>query len=145
MAELIQADFAEVGVTVEIVSMEWAEYLEQSSNVDRDGAVLLGWTGDNGDPDNFRAVLLGCDAVGGANRAQWCNEEFDALVQEAKTISDQAARTELYIKAQEVFKREAPWATIAHSLVFMPMSTKVTGYVMDPKGTHAFDGVDITE
>ena len=145
IAELIQADFAEVGVTVEIVSMEWAEYLEQSSNVDRDGAVLLGWTGDNGDPDNFLAVLLGCDAVGGANRAQWCNEEFDALVQEAKTISDQAARTELYIKAQEVFKREAPWATIAHSLVFMPMSTKVTGYVMDPKGTHAFDGVDITE
>lgn len=48
------------------------------------------------------------------------------------------------MKAQEVFKQEA-WATIAHSLVFMPMSTKVTGYVMDPKGTHAFDGVDITE
>ena len=145
MAELIQADFAEVGVTVNIVSMEWAEYLEQSSQVDRDGAVLLGWTGDNGDPDNFLAVLLGCDAVGGANRAQWCNEEFDALVQEAKTISDQEERAALYVKAQEVFKREAPWATIAHSLVFMPMSTKVTGYIMDPKGTHAFDGVDITE
>ena len=31
---------------------------------------MLGWTGDNGDPDNFLAVLLGCDAVGGANRAQ---------------------------------------------------------------------------
>jgi dipeptide transport system substrate-binding protein len=145
MAELIQADFAEVGVTVEIVSMEWAEYLAQSSAVDRDGAVLLGWTGDNGDPDNFLAVLLGCDAVGSANRAQWCNEEFDSLIQQAKVISDQAERAKLYEEAQVVFKREAPWATIAHSLVFMPMSTKVTGYVMDPKGTHAFDGVDIAE
>jgi hypothetical protein len=76
-AELIQADFAKVGVKVEIVSYEWAEYLDKSKAKDRDGAVLLGWTGDNGDPDNFLDTLLGCDAVGGNNRAQWCNEEFD--------------------------------------------------------------------
>jgi dipeptide transport system substrate-binding protein len=145
MAELIQADFAEVGVDVEIVSYEWGEYLELSKAEDRDGAVLLGWTGDNGDPDNFLAVLLGCDAVGGANRAQWCNEEFDALVQKAKTLSDRDERTRLYEEAQVVFKREGPWATIAHSVVFMPMSKDVTGYVMDPLGGHWFDGVDITE
>jgi dipeptide transport system substrate-binding protein len=145
MAELIQADFAKVGVTAEIVSHEWAEYLKLSSAVDRDGAVLLGWTGDNGDPDNFLAVLLGCDGVGGNNRAQWCNEEFDALVKEAKTISDQEARIDLYEKAQAVFKREAPWATVAHSLVTMPMSNKVTNYKMDPLGSHRFDGVDIAE
>ena len=45
---------------------------------------MLGWTGDNGDPDNFLDTLLGCDAVGGNNRAQWCNEEFDALVTKAQ-------------------------------------------------------------
>jgi dipeptide transport system substrate-binding protein len=145
MAELIQADFQQIGVTVEIVSYEWGEYLERSSAVDRDGAVLLGWTGDNGDPDNFLAVLLGCDAVGGANRAQWCNEEFDALVQEAKTLSTQEERAALYEEAQVVFKREAPWATIAHSVVFMPMSNKVSGYLMQPFGSHRFDGVDIAE
>lgn len=145
MAELIQADYAAIGVTAEIVSMEWGEYLAQSLLPDRDGAVLLGWTGDNGDPDNFLAVLLGCDAVGSANRAQWCNEEFDELIQKAKVTSDQAERTALYEEAQVVFKREAPWLTVAHSTVFMPMSAKVSGYVMDPKGTHAFDGVDITE
>ncbi|NNE63813.1 MAG: ABC transporter substrate-binding protein, partial [Gammaproteobacteria bacterium] len=70
MAELIQADFSKVGVDVEIVSYEWGEYLKRSKDLDRDGAVLLGWTGDNGDPDNFLAVLLGCDGVGGSNRAQ---------------------------------------------------------------------------
>ncbi|MDN2568545.1 ABC transporter substrate-binding protein [Aquibium sp. A9E412] len=144
MAELIQEDFSKVGVDVEIVSYEWGEYLERSKATDRDGAVLLGWTGDNGDPDNFLAVLLGCDAVGGSNRAQWCNEEFNSLVMEAKSGS-QEERAELYRQAQEVFKREAPWATIAHSVVFMPMRNNVEGYVMDPLGGHSFEGVDIAE
>jgi dipeptide transport system substrate-binding protein len=145
MAEMIQADFANVGVNVEIVTMEWAEYLAQSSAVDRDGAVLLGWTGDNGDPDNFLGVLLGCDAVGGNNRAQWCNEEFEKLIQDARLTADQAERTKLYEQAQEVFKAEAPWATIAHSKVFMPMRKEVIGYVQDPLGIHRFDGVDLAE
>ncbi len=144
MAELIQADFAAIGVEAEIVSYEWGEYLERSKALDRDGAVLLGWTGDNGDPDNFLA-LLGCDGVGGANRAQWCNEEFNALLLEAKTLGSQEERAALYKQAQEVFKREAPWATIAHSVVHMPMRANVTGYVMDPLGIHQFDGVDLTE
>jgi len=145
MAELMQADFDAIGVDVEIVSYEWGEYLERSSAEDRDGAVLLGWTGDNGDPDNFLAVLLGCDAVGGANRAQWCNEEFDALVQEAKTLPTQEERAELYTQAQEIFKQEAPWATIAHSVVYVPMRSEVTGFVQSPLGDMTFDGVDIAE
>ena len=145
MAELIQADFAEIGVEAEIVSYEWGEYLERSTALDRDGAVLLGWTGDNGDPDNFLAVLLGCDAVGNANRAQWCNEEFEELIQAAKVTADQDERTELYEQAQVVFKQEAPWATIAHSVVFMPMRNEVQGYVMDPRGAHEFDNVTLAE
>jgi len=145
MAEVIQADFDKIGVKVEIVSYEWGEYLSRSKDVDRDGAVLLGWTGDNGDPDNFLAVLLGCDGVGGSNRAQWCNDDFEALIQKAKVVSDKDERTKLYEQAQVVFKEQAPWATIAHSTVFMPMSSKVSGYVMDPLGGHWFDGVDIAE
>jgi dipeptide transport system substrate-binding protein len=145
MAELIQEDMSKIGVTVEIVSYEWGEYLERTKAEDRDGAVLLGWTGDNGDPDNFLAVLLGCDGVGGSNRAQWCNEEFDGLIQQAKIVPDQAERTKLYEQAQVVFKDQAPWATIAHSLTFTPMSTKVEGYRMSPLGSVRFYGVDLKE
>ncbi|MFB2549618.1 ABC transporter substrate-binding protein [Ensifer soli] len=144
-AELMQADLAAVGVEAEIVSHEWAEYLKLSSAKDRDGAVILGWTGDNGDPDNFLDTLLGCDAVGGNNRAQWCNKEFDDLVTKAKATADVAERTKLYEEAQLVFKREAPWATLDHSIVSIPMSKKVTNFVMDPLGYHRFDGVDISE
>ena len=144
-AELIQSDFDKIGVKVEIVSYEWAEYLDKSKAKDRDGAVMLGWTGDNGDPDNFLDTLLGCDAVGGNNRAQWCNQEFDDLVTKAKETSDQAERTKLYEEAQVVFKREAPWATLDHSLSIVPMRKEVEGFVQSPLGDFAFDGVDIKE
>lgn len=144
MAELIQADWAKIGVNAEIVSYEWGEYLERTKKGEQ-GTFMLGWTGDNGDPDNFLAVLLGCDAVGGSNRAQWCNEEFDKLIQQAKTTSDVLERTRLYEEAQVVFKREAPWATIAHSIVFEPIRNEVVDYKIDPFGGHIFYGVDIKE
>jgi dipeptide transport system substrate-binding protein len=145
MAELMQEDFSKVGVTVEIVSYEWGEYLERSKAEDRDGAVLLGWTGDNGDPDNFLAVLLGCDAVGGSNRAQWCNEEFDALIQKAKVLPTQAERSDLYEQAQVIFKDQAPWATIAHSIVYMTMRPEVEGYIVHPLGGHIFNQVGLSK
>jgi dipeptide transport system substrate-binding protein len=112
---------------------------------DRDGAAILGWTGDNGDPDNFLDTLLGCDAVGGNNRAQWCNKEFDDLVNKAKKTSDVGERTKLYEEAQVVFKKEAPWAPSTTRSPFVPMSKKVSGFVQDPLGVHRFDGVDIAE
>jgi dipeptide transport system substrate-binding protein len=145
MAELIQSDFAEVGVDVEIVSYEWGEYLERSREPDRDGAVLLGWTGDNGDPDNFLAVLLGCSGVGNSNQAIWCYQPFEDLIQQAKITSDVAERTRLYEEAQAVFKEQAPWATIAHSTVFMPVRPEVEGYKVHPLGGHIFYGVSLTE
>lgn len=145
MAELMQADMAKVGVDVEIVSYEWGEYLSRSKEVDRAGAVLLGWTGDNGDPDNFLAVLLGCDGVTRSNRAQWCHQPFEDIIQKAKITSDVAERTRLYGEAQVIFKDQAPWATIAHSIVYMAMNPDVSGYKVHPLGSHIFYGVDLAE
>jgi dipeptide transport system substrate-binding protein len=143
MAELIQADWAAVGVTAKIVSFEWGEYLDRSKKGEHQ-TVLLGWTGDNGDPDNFLNQLLGCDAAkSGGNRARWCDKSFNDLIVQAKRTADIAQRTDLYKKAQVVFKEEAPWVTIAHSVVFMPMRKEVTGYIMDPLGTHQFYTVDL--
>ncbi|MCR8725487.1 ABC transporter substrate-binding protein [Frigidibacter sp. ROC022] len=145
MAELIQEDFAKIGVNVEIVSYEWGEYLSRSRELDRDGAVLLGWTGDNGDPDNFLAVLAGCDAVGNSNRAQWCYQPFEDLIQKAKLETDQAERTKLYEEAQVIMKEQAPFATIAHSVVYMPVRKEVQGYKVHPLGGHIFTEVSLSE
>jgi dipeptide transport system substrate-binding protein len=143
MAELVQADWAEVGVQAEIVSFEWGEYLKRSLAGEHE-TLLLGWTGDNGDPDNFLYVLLSCDAAkDGANRARWCHEPFDELLIQAKRTADQAERTRLYEEAQVIFKEQAPWVTIAHSVVFKPVRNEVVGFKIDPFGGHYFYGVDL--
>ncbi len=143
MAELIQADWAKVGVQAEIVSYEWGEYLKRTKEGQHE-TMLLGWTGDNGDPDNFLYVLLGCAAAkDGDNRARWCYQPFDKLLVEAKRTSDVAERTRLYEQAQVIFKEEAPWVTIAHSVVYVPVAKQVVDYKIDPFGAHIFYGVDL--
>lgn len=144
MAELIQADWRKVGVKAEIVSFEWGEYLKRSKDGEHD-TLLLGWSGDNGDPDNFLAVLLGCDGVGGSNRARWCHQPFEDLIQKAKTASEKEDRIRLYKEAQTIFKEEAPWVTIAHSNVFKPVRKEVVDFRINPLGTHVFYGVDLQE
>ena len=143
MAELIQADWKAVGVDAEIVSYEWGEYLKRSQAGEHE-TVLLGWTGDNGDPDNFLFALLSCEAAkAGNNRARWCNEEFNDLITKAQRSNDLAERTRLYEEAQLVFKREAPWVTIAHSVVYQPVRKEVVDFKIDPFGKNNFYGVDL--
>ena len=145
MAEIIQADLAKINVKANIVTYEWAEYLKRTKNGDHQ-SLLLGWTGDNGDPDNFLHTLLGCDAAkDGTNRARWCYKPFDDLVVAAKRTPDLEKRTELYMKAQEVFKDQAPWYTVAHSVQYKPVRKEVIDFKLSPFGAHVFYGVDIKE
>lgn len=144
-AELIQSDFAHIGVKADIVSMEWGEYLKAGNDKGRDGAMIMGWTGDNGDPDNFMGVLNSCVGIGTNNYARWCNKEFEDIILKARISNNHDERIKLYEEAQEVFNREAPWLVIANSTVFMPMSKNVKNYVMDPLGLHRFENVDIEE
>ena len=52
MAEMMQSDLAKVGVNAKLVTYEWGEYRKRIQNGEA-AAPLFGWTGDNGDPDNF--------------------------------------------------------------------------------------------
>jgi dipeptide transport system substrate-binding protein len=144
IAELMQADLAKVGVKARIVSYEWGEYRKRMQNGEHQ-AALFGWTGDNGDPDNFFVPLAGCAAArpGGGSASKWCDKDFDDLVNKAATLSDQAARAKLYEQAQVIMHDQAPFFLIAHSVVFMPMRKTVQGYVMSPLGRIQFDNVDV--
>ena len=108
---------------------------------------MLGWTGDNGDPDNFLTTLLGCDSAksNGSNVAKFCYQPYEDLVQKAKTTTGQAARNDLYMKAQVIFKEQAPWFTIAHAVQLKPMRKEVIDFKLSPFGRHTFYGVDIKE
>jgi dipeptide transport system substrate-binding protein len=141
MAELMQADLAKVGIKAKIVSYEWGEYLKRIRNGEHDMAEV-GWTGDNGDPDNFFATLTSCAAAKGSV-TRWCNKEFDDLVNKAATLNTQAARASLYEQAQVIQHREAPFFLIAHSIVYLPMRKNVVGFTMSPLGDHDFRTIDL--
>ena len=146
IAELIQADLAKVGVTAEIKSFEWGEYRKRMQAGEHQMG-MLGWTGDNGDPDNFLTTLLGCDSAktNGSNVAKFCHQPYEDLVQKAKTTSGQAAAPELYMQAQVIFKEQAPWFTIAHAVQLKPVRKEVIDFKLSPFGRHTFYGVDIKE
>lgn len=146
VAEMIQTDLAKIGIRANLMTEEWSDYRARVQAGDASMA-LYGWTGDNGDPDNFLHVLLGCTAArpGGNNIAKWCDPEYDALVNEAKSISDRQRREALYRQAQVIAHDQAPWVPLAHSVVFMAARQNVTGFKMDPLGRHPFEGVDMVE
>ncbi|WP_083686155.1 ABC transporter substrate-binding protein [Rhodoferax koreensis] len=147
IAELMQADLAAIGVKAEIKSFEWGEYRKRMQAGEHQMG-MLGWTGDNGDPDNFLYTLLGCasaQSASGSNVAKFCYKPFEDLVLKAKTVSSQKERTALYEKAQVVFKEQAPWFTIAHAVQLKPVRKEVIDFKLSPFGRHVFYGVDIKE
>ncbi|MGC1331507.1 ABC transporter substrate-binding protein [Pseudomonas sp.] len=144
MAEMLQADWAKVGIKARIVSYEWGEYLKRIKSGEHDVA-LMGWTGDNGDPDNWLGTLYSCDAIGSNNTAMWCDATYDALVKKAKTLNDREARSGLYRLAQQRLKEQVPITPIAHSTVSQPLSTKVQDFKVSPFGRSVFSGVSLID
>jgi dipeptide transport system substrate-binding protein len=147
IAELMQADLAKIGVTAEIKSFEWGEYRKRLQAGEHQMG-MLGWTGDNGDPDNFLYTLLGCasaQSASGSNIAKFCYKPYEDLVLKAKATSNQAERTKLYEQAQVIFKQQAPWFTIAHAVQLKPVRKEVIDFKLSPFGRHNFYGVDIKE
>jgi dipeptide transport system substrate-binding protein len=142
MAEMLQSDWAKIGIKAKIVSYEWGEYIKRSKGGEN-GAMLIGWSGDNGDPDNWLGTLFGCDAVAGNNFSKWCYKPFDDLIKQAKATPDQAKRTELYKQAQHILKDQVPMTPIAHSTVYQPMSKAVHDFKISPFGLNSFYGVSV--
>ena len=146
MAEMMQADLEKVGIHATLVSYEWGEYRKRMDAGEHQMG-LRGWTGDNGDPDNF-LFLAGCDKDGkpaANNLAKWCNQQFNDDLRKARTLSEQPDRIAIYQEMQKIFHGEVPWLNIAHSTVFEPVRKEVSGYKISPFGKHEFQNVDVAE
>ena len=143
IAEIMQADLAKVGINAKLITYEWGEYRKRAQQGEHTTAQL-GWTGDNGDSDNF-FFLRGCSGAraGGQNITKWCNKDYDDLLVKARGLADQAERAKLYAQMQLIDKEEAPDLKIAHSIVYEAMRKEVEGYKQGPLGAHHFKGVDL--
>ena len=101
IAVAVQSMWQPLGLDVTIKAQEWAQFLEfigpppnESLDVYR-----LGWIGDFVDAFNF-LELWTCES--GNNSTNWCNKDFDALVEQARATPDTDARYALYAQMEQI-------------------------------------------
>lgn len=146
IAAALQADMKQIGINAKVVSYDWATYLKKTANGDHTMA-LLGWTGDNGDPDDFLYVLLDSDnaKAPAQNISFYKNPEVHKLLIAAQQETDQNKRAALYQKAEQIIHKDAPWVALVHSTPAMAATKKVSGIVPDPSGTESLLNADIQQ
>ena len=108
---------------------------------------LLGWTGDNGDPDNFLNVLLNsatATPTDAQNVAYYKNPEVDKLLLKGQTSIDESEREKAYYKAQEIMHEDAPWVPIAYVEPPIGLQETVQGFDPNPTSSEPFNTVYIS-
>lgn len=141
VAEVIQESLSKIGVTAKIQSVDWATYLDKAAKGEFD-MFMLGWTGDNGDADNFLYTLLDKDSIGSNNYSHYSSDELHDVLIQAQTESEPAKRNELYKKAQEIIHEDAPWVPLVHSTPLLAAGKDVTNYLPHPTGSEALTKVE---
>jgi peptide/nickel transport system substrate-binding protein/dipeptide transport system substrate-binding protein len=139
LAQLIQQDWARIGVKAVIKTYEWGEYLNRARHGEHD-VYMSGWSSDSGDPDDFLTANL-TTAANGPNCFKFCNAQFDALVEAARGTTEAASRAALYRKALAIWHHERPWIVLAHAPIYIPITRDVRGFVMAPNGGVDFEDV----
>ncbi|WP_394132624.1 ABC transporter substrate-binding protein [Shewanella maritima] len=115
MAELIQADLAKIGVKLNIISYDWSVFTQKLAQSDYD-SVLIGWSADNSDPDNFFTPILSCNALlSNNNRSRWCDYGFEHILDEARALTNQESRKAYFQSAEAIISDRVPIVPIAHA------------------------------
>lgn len=142
MAELIKNYLEQVGITVNIVSYEWTTFRNRLKEGIHD-SVLIGWSADNGDPDNFYRPLLTCAAIeSGTNRARWCSPTYDRYINNALKYADDQQRVVFYHQANRLLAEQVPLVPIAHAYRFQAYREGLEGLVINPYGGIRFGDVE---
>ena len=156
LAAAIQSDLQNVGINANIVTYDWATYLEKTANGEHDMA-MLGWIADVADPDNFFYSLLSIPNAEkpAYNISFYRNEELQKILDRARmstdqdihafealdidkgggrVITDRDVRIRLYRQAQAIFYRDAPWVPLAHAQRILVINRDVKNLKLSPLG-----------
>jgi peptide/nickel transport system substrate-binding protein len=127
-AQVIQQQLAEVGITVEIENLEFAEWLEREANGEFD-AFMLSWLGLTDASDFF---FLQHRTGQSFNFTGYSNPDFDALVDEGITVDDFDERYAIYEQANQILVDEAPYIFMYIKLEVKAWAPDVQGFVTRP-------------
>jgi peptide/nickel transport system substrate-binding protein len=145
VAEAIQADLRSVGINATLQAFEWGPYLDKTERGEHNLA-LAGWTGDNGDPDNFLYSLLDKDSAippGAQNVCFWKNEEFHRLMMAAQGTMNKSERARYYLQALKIVHDEAPTVPLVHTAPPIVFKRTVAGYIPNPDNSEPFQSMSI--
>jgi peptide/nickel transport system substrate-binding protein len=135
MGTAIQADLEAVGFDVTIETYEWNTFLGRV-NPGLEGeadAAQMAWM--TNDPDTLPYLALRTEAFpenGGFNSGYYSNPEVDALLEEARTSTDQDRRAELYREMQVIVQEDAPWVFVANWVQNAVTSDAVGNFQLEP-------------
>jgi peptide/nickel transport system substrate-binding protein len=142
VAETIQANLAQAGIAVTLQPYEWGVFLDRIKHGQHE-MCLIGWTGDNGDPDNFFYPLLDQDSAHKDGTAQnysfWRDPAFHQLMLQGQTAVDDAKRKEIYRRANAMVHDQAPAISLVHTTVPIVMKSSLEGYVPSPNTSYHFN------
>jgi oligopeptide transport system substrate-binding protein len=111
----------ELGIHIELRSLEWKVYLNAQSSRDYD-LSRSAWIGDYTDPNTFLDMFMSNNPN---NRTGWKSETYDRLIQQGNATPDVKARAALLQQAEAILIRE--------ELPIVPLYIYVGFNFFDPK------------
>jgi peptide/nickel transport system substrate-binding protein len=140
IGEAIAADLAKVGIKGQLQTVEWANYLDKRKNGQLP-LYMLGWTGDNGDPDNFLCYFFCPDKP--SREGFHSNPPLSDVLKRASTLTSQTDRAKLYRQAEQMIHDNVSRVFVANNEPPLAFSKKVKGYVPSPLDDERFNGIQI--
>ncbi len=132
MAVAIQEYLANIGVNLELETLEWGAFLDARRSPDNKDMGMVGWSGDNGDPDNFLYEMFSTDMIPVGNTSHYSNPDLDAILATARTVTDPAERAQLYEQASTIIHDDAAWLFVNHTLHVRATRANVDGFALNP-------------
>jgi oligopeptide transport system substrate-binding protein len=134
IAQALQQDLAAVGVKVNIVTEEFATFLDRIETPHKAPFGYVGWFNDYPDPSDFIDPLLSCATAvqGGANAPLYCNKQVDQAAAQARGETDQTKRLAAYQQIQTTIMADAPWVPIKHQKWFTLVGKRVANFQIHP-------------
>ncbi len=137
IAEAIQNMLKEIGVTVKLQLLQFAQHLD---NIDAGRADFfrLGWIADYPDPENFLNLWYGKNVPDDPkekspiNSFRYKNKKYDELFEKAISTTDIGERNKLYEQAEQIAVSEAPVLFIFYDEDYRLLQPYVRGYALDP-------------
>ena len=105
---------------------------------------MLGWTGDNGDPDNYLYFFFGTQpAKDKPNYNTWDNAQARNLLLQAQRSVDDSQRDQLYKQVATIVRSEIPKLPFAHTTPPLFAQSYVQGFIPNPTATEFFNTVSV--